>query len=259
MRRRQFITAAGGIGAGLASAGCTSLAATPIGNTDETADPSVSGSNTQVDQLNVSGQFIHVAASGTVETEPDTASISVVIEASGTEAEAVREELASRAEELKDALLEYGLDDEQITTGRYDIREHRDNGTYRGVNEFRINVEDVDSVGELIDTAVDGGADEIGRIHFGVSEDRRDELREEAIKLAAENARQEAEVVAEAKGLTITGVQTVSTDPGRVRPYRAPVGFVEAAAGDNGGAPTQIDRGPVTVSAQIEVTYRFEE
>ena len=65
--------------------------------------------------------------------------------------------------------------------------------------------------------------------------------------------------MAEAKGLTITGVQTVSTDPGHVRPYRAPVGFVEAAAGDASGAPTQIDRGPVTVSAQIEVTYRFEQ
>ncbi|WP_171006714.1 SIMPL domain-containing protein [Halalkalirubrum salinum] len=157
MRRRKFITAAGAVGAGLASAGCTSLAATPIGNTGETTSPSVSGSNTQVDQLNVNGQFIHVAASGAVETEPDTASISVVIEASGSEAEAVREELASRAEELKDALLEYGLNDEQITTGRYDIREHRNDGTYRGINEFRINVEDVDSVGELIDTAVDGG------------------------------------------------------------------------------------------------------
>lgn len=259
MRRRQFITAAGGIGAALSSAGCTSLAATPIGDTGATTEPSVTGSNTQVDELNVNGQFIHVAASGTVETEPDTASISVAIEASGSEAEAVREELASRAEELKDALLEYGLDEEQITTGRYDIREHRNEGSYRGMNEFRINVEDVDSVGELIDTAVDSGADEIGRIHFGVSEGRRDELREEAIKLAADNARQEAEVVAEAKGLTITGVQTVSTDPGRVRPYRASVGFAEAAAGDASGAPTQIDQGPVTVSAQIEVTYRFEQ
>lgn len=259
MRRRQFITAAGAVGAGLASAGCTSLSTTPIGDASGTTDPSVTGSNTKVDQLNVNGQFIHVAASGQVETEPDTASISVVIEASGSEAEAVREELASRAEELKDALLEYGLDDEQITTGRYDIREHRNNGTYRGMNEFRINVEDVDSVGELIDTAVAAGADEVGRIHFGVSEDRRDELREEAIELAAENARQEAEVVAEAKGLTITGVQTVSTDPGRVRPYRASVGHLEMASSDGAGAPTQIDRGPVTVSAQIEVTYRFEQ
>lgn len=260
MRRRQFIiTAAGAVGAGLASAGCTSLAASPIGETSGTTDPSVSGSDTQVEQLNVNGQFIHVTASGEVETEPDTATISMVIEASGSEAEAVREELASRAEELKDALLEFGLDEEQITTGRYDIREHRNDGTYRGTNEFQINVEDVDSVGELIDAAVDGGADEVGRIHFGISEDRRDELRDEAIELAAENARDEAETVAAAKGLTITGVQTVSTDPGRVRPYRASVGHLEMDAEDDSGTPTQIDRGPVTVSAQIEVTYRFEE
>lgn len=263
MRRRQFITATGAVGAGLASAGCTSVEAIPaIGRGEPTASSTgVTDTSAQVEDTTMAGQYIHVGATGQIEADPDTASIGAAIEATGDSASGVRDELATRTETLREELLDSGLEDEQLTTGRYDIREdHRTEGQYRGISQLRIEIDDVDAVGEVIDTAVAGGADEIDRVVFGITDGTRTELREQAIELAVENARREAEVVASAKGLTITGVQEVSTDSGRVRPYHARVGDGAAMeTADDGAPPTQIDQGTVTVSANIEVTYRFEE
>jgi len=151
------------------------------------------------------------------------------------------------------------LDDEQITTGRFDIREQRQSAGYRGFNEFQIETDDPDAVGEIIDTAVAGGADDVGRIIFGLSEDRRNELREEAIEVALDDARYEAEIIANAKNLTLTGVESVTTDPGRVSTHRATPDVAVEETDDAGGPPTQIDQGLVSVSASVDVSYRFEE
>ncbi|MGM0605151.1 MAG: SIMPL domain-containing protein [Halobacteriota archaeon] len=259
MRRRTFVAAVGGVGAALGSAGCTSLAQSEAAPTTPTGAQNGVDGHASITEASVTGQFIHVGASGAVDSEPDEASVSVAIEATGEDAEGVRSELADRAEILRDALLEFGLDEAQITTGRYAIREdHRDEGRYRGTTELRLEVDDIDRVGPLIDAAVAGGADTVGRIVFTVSDATQNALREAAIELALENAHREAEIVANARDLTLAGVQEITTDRGRVSTYRTSGPHAEEVAEADAPASTQIDRGPVTVSASVEVTYRFE-
>ena len=64
------------------------------------------------------------------------------------------------------------------------------------------------------------------------------------------DARSQADTLASNGDLTITGVQSVSTGHVNVRPYRA-----ELTADAAGGAGTDIDSGPVTVTASVSVSY----
>ncbi|THE66463.1 DUF541 domain-containing protein [Salinadaptatus halalkaliphilus] len=251
MERRQFLATSAL--AATAIAGCTSTAsqdrdpargidgAVPDGRTDRT---------------------IEVSANGEVEAEPDEASARVGLEATGDSAEDVERELAERAEELRATFDELGIRDENVESGRYNIRPERDGNGYRGSHSFRLVIEDVDRVGDVIDALARAGADDIGRINFGLSDARRVELREEALDHAFENADEEARHIADNRGVSITGTKSVSTRSVDVVPARAEAYDVaaEADVADDAAAPaTDIDSGPVSVSAAVDVVYGFED
>lgn len=69
------------------------------------------------------------------------------------------------------------------------------------------------------------------------------------------DARDDADLLATAGDVTVTGVRSVSTADVGVQPVDA--GLRETADG-GGGAATRIEPGPVTVSATVSVTYRAE-
>ncbi|QKG93321.1 SIMPL domain-containing protein [Halorubrum salinarum] len=242
MNRR--LTALIGIAALVALAGCTGFAgtATPTGGDDAQLERS-----------------IEVTATGEAASAPDRATLRVAVTATGGDAEAVRDELAAGEADLRAALTDWGLDEEAIRTERYDVRESyetRDDPNrtrYEGVHQYAIEVGDVDAVGEVIDVAIDAGADQVQRIRFGLSEERERELREEAITAAMENADDDAAVLANASDLEVVGVYDVSTAQSGSTPFVAE--RYAAAGGDAGGASTSVQTGDVTVRVSVNVVY----
>ncbi|WP_331233771.1 SIMPL domain-containing protein [Natronorarus salvus] len=250
MRRRTFLTATCTATA-LALAGCLSA------DDADGRDPlTAAGVEVDVDGSEATAT-IQVAGTGEAEADPDVAVLSVSVEESGDDAESVRSGLAERTTELRDALIGAGVDDDGITTGRYDIRERRRAPGFEGVHTYRAEVDDVDSVGEVIDAAVEGGADGVGRVTFTLSNDRREAVRAEALEEAIGSARSEAEVIASAKGVDLVGVVAVSTTGTDLRPHRGTVVETDDVA-DEAAAPTEIDEGAVSVSARVEVVYAID-
>ena len=243
MHRRTFL--AGAACSTVALAGCLGDE-----NPDENTELAALGT---VDEADAAGT-IETSGSGTVEEEPDLATMRVSVEETGDEAEDVRTQLAERAEEVRDALIEAGIDEDDITTSRYDLGEQRQEPGYEGSHRYQVTVRDVDEVGRIVDVAVDAGADDVGRIQFTLSEATREDLRGLALERAVEDARSDAESIAAAKDLEIVGVVSVSTDDRGVSPQRGSLEMADDA--DN--ASTEIDEGPVTVSASVTVVYGFE-
>jgi len=240
------LTALIGIAALVALAGCSGFAgtATPTG-----------GDEAQLERS------IDVTAAGEATSAPDRATLRVAVTATGEDAAAVRDELDGGEEELRGALTDWGLDDDAIRTDEYDVRESyetRDDPNrtrYEGTHRYVIELDDVDAVGEVIDVAVDAGADEIQRIQFGLSEEREREVREEAIQTAMANADDDAAALANASGLEVSGVYEVSTAQSQSRPYVAE-SYAAADAGDaSGGASTAVETGDVSVSVSVNVVY----
>jgi len=204
---------------------------------------------------------ITVGASGQVQAEADRAVVRVGVVATGDDIETVRSDLSSNASSMRSALSEIGIDSGQIRTAHYDISTNRRYGgaeseepTYRAIHAFAITVEEPDTVGQVVDTAVTNGADEVDGIEFTLSADKREQLRQEALTAAMESARGEASTIAAAEDLTVSGVDRVSTTEYGARPYA-----VETAALSAGGdAGTSIDSGPVSVSASVTVVYETD-
>ena len=243
MNRR--LTALIGIAALVALAGCSGFAGT--------ATPT-DGDEAQLERS------IDVTATGEATSAPDRATLRVAVTATGDDAAAVRDELAADEEALRTALTDWGLGDDAIRTERYDVRESYEtredpNRTrYEGVHQYAIELDDVDAVGEVIDVAIDAGADQVQRIEFGLSEETEREVREEAIAQAMSNADDDAAALANASGLEVSGVYEVSTTQSGSRPYVAE--SYDAAGGDGAaGASTAVETGDVSVRVSVNVVY----
>lgn len=256
MDRRQFL-AASSVGIAATVAGCLDGVLT--------SSPDEENGETNVGAAGESGpdREITVSADGEVETEPNEASVSVGVEASGDAAEDVRDELAAGADRLRETFDDLELPEENVEEGRYRVTpvpdRAREEGepAVRGTHSFDVTIDNVDRVGEVIDGAVDAGADDIGRVDFTVDEETREDLRRDAIDEALATADAEAEHVAANRGVELTGTTSVTTSDVRVHSVRHDVA-TEALEADDAAAPsTEIDADPVSVSASVTVTYSF--
>jgi uncharacterized protein YggE len=237
--RRSYAVVAVALAVLLAGAGV----AAALGGTTGASQPTTDGAST-----------ITVGASGSAETTPDRAVVQVAVVTTADSATAARERLASNVSAMREALAEAGVDDAQIRTTRYDLsqnyeaRENPSAPDYRGYHGFQITLNEIDSVGTVIDAAVEGGATRVENVRFTLSEERSRELRTEALEDAMSNARGQASTLADASNLALDGVADVSTTEG----YGGPVPYrVEAA--DAGG--TSVESGPVSVNVQVQVTF----
>ncbi|WP_415379737.1 SIMPL domain-containing protein [Halosimplex sp. TS25] len=190
---------------------------------------------------------VSVSASGSVSAEPDRAVVSVAATAEGETASAATDRLANSSSTLRDALGDENLSVESVRTTGYTVYQQETNGTttYVARQSFAATTSNTSEAGALIDAAVANGATEINGVTFTLSDDRRQDLRADAIDAAVDDARGQGEAVAESTGLTLGSVRSVSTGEGG--------GFLGERVGAD--AETTIDASPVTVSATVDITY----
>jgi len=249
MKRRQLLVGGGAVATAVL-AGC-------IGNAQTATSDGES-------------RTLTVSKSGEATAAPDEAVVHVSIEATGDSPAAVRNELSERSTTLNGGLIAAGIPEDDITTGRFSIYERREpvrlpegggesggerqeTTRYEGTHVFRIEVDDVESVGSVVDTAVESGADTVRRIEFTLSEAQRADLREEALQSAIETARSEAAYVAGEVDQSVVGVESVDTSGGGFSPVSREYATAEAA--DAGS--TELQPGDVTIQATVRVTYEI--
>lgn len=201
---------------------------------------------------------ITVSATGDAADSPDKAVVRVAATAEGDDPATVRDDLTSDAESLRNALDELGVEYETI---RYSIEENRhprpperetDRAPYAGIHAYEVTLENPDDTGAVIDAAADSGA-EVMDVKFTLSEEKQTELRNTAIENAMDDARAQADAVADAGDLEVTEVSSVDASQRRYTPVR-----YEMEAADGAGsaaAATVVESGDVSVSYTVNVAY----
>lgn len=195
---------------------------------------------------------ISVSAVGSGQAQPDMATLQVVINSEGEDPAEIREQLSSDAEELEEA-----LNDETVEykTTDYEIREpYRNNPetpTYVGIHAFEITINSPDNAGDIVDVATSAGA-EIQRLQMTLSDEKRQELRDDAIQSAMDDARHQAETIATAGDLVVNSVLDVDASQHSYRPVSLES---TPAREDSAGATSGIQTGQVSVSYSVSVTY----
>lgn len=209
---------------------------------------------------NASVRTIDVSSTGTVSAAPDQATVNVAVEARADSADAARSQVADGVASMRAAIRNLGVPDSDVRTTSYFVGPVYDyrNGTnevvgYRAVHSFQIDA-DVDRAGEVIDAAVGNGATQVQGVQFTLSDDRRKQLRTQALTEAMTNAHDDAGTIASAAGVSLGPLHSASTaDVGYPRPV-----VMTAEAGGSAGAKTTVEPGPVEVTATVSVSYEVQ-
>jgi uncharacterized protein YggE len=219
----------------------------------------VLAASTDICDVNV----IHATGSGNVIGTPDRAQVTFAVITENIDVKSAQQANAAQMTKVIDALVVAGLPKDALKTTGYNIYPVYDDytktlleqkiRTYRVTNTLTVTLHDVNRTGEVIDIAIANGINQASSIQFMLSDEQAQVLRTEALKKAVSRARADADTVADALGTAIIGVQSVDISGGYT-----PVLFENYNASDattKSAAPTPIQPGDVTVTAQVSITY----
>lgn len=222
--------------------------------------PSIATAQTTPEQKSMTNRTVTVSASGTTQANPDMASVSSGV---ATEAQTAREAMDrnnSQMAKLIDGIKKLGIDAKDIQTASLNLSPRYSNPRdgraptitgYTVSNQITVQVRKLNRLGELLDTMVTLGANQVGGVSFEVS--NAETLKDEARKAAMLNARRRAELYATTAGVNLGEVLTISESFAAIDP-RPQVTHMRSAI----AASVPIETGEQTLTATIHVTWALK-
>ena len=206
------------------------------------------------------GSSADITAQGTAVVKADADMVTVTANASvsGQSVADAQEGMNRIIESVTQKLLELGVQPEDLVTISYTYYPTYDynyeNATvngYQADHTLAITCRDVDMLDSVIGVVTDCGMSEIYKVEYDVS--NRSELYRQALKAALEEAAAKAKGMAEAAGMTIDHLESVTENTGfdeyTVSTYDGAVSMKAEAAG------TGIRSGSVSVTASVTAVY----
>jgi uncharacterized protein len=205
---------------------------------------------------------ITVGGAGTVELEPDRAIVAIAVETQGRTAQEAAAANAQRMDAVIAAIRRAGIPQAQIRTTGYmlhpDYRHEREREPvivgYRATNRVLVTIDDIARVGNVIDQSIGAGANRVEGVNFGLRDPEA--ARQEALRLAVQNARAAAQTLATAAGAALGDALQISAGAAHAPPPPLPMmrGMValEAAA-----VETPVTPGQVSFTATVTIVYRM--
>jgi hypothetical protein len=181
------------------------------------------------------------------------------------------EEASAESKQITEAVLaalrEQGVASEDIQTSGYSVYAERygnegplpdDQVQYRVTNSVTVLLRDLDKVGEVLDAAVEAGANNIYGVEFLLEDAKA--ARSEGRKLAVENARATAEELAALNGVKVGKVLSISEVIGAAGGfYNNQFAQYQVGKGLGGGGSAPIEPGQLKLTMQLQITYELEE
>lgn len=208
---------------------------------------------------------IRVSASADVSIQPDHATVRLGVLAEAPDAASAQNQVNETMQRVLDGMRGLGMPDRALRTEDlslypvYGNQRYSERGEpqeprivgYRASNVVSVEVVELARIGEVIDAGIEAGANQLQGIVFGARNDAG--ARAEAMKLAVEEARIQANAIADALGVRITGVREVIAGEYGVRP---PMPYAERAlAADIAATPVQ--PGQIDITANVTVAYEI--
>ena len=209
---------------------------------------------------------IEVTGTGETQVSADTAVISLGVSARDRDVLKAQQKVNEAIAGIREALIAKGVPEENINTDYMNIYaiydyegEMETVKAYSASTTLAVKVTNMDDTGMLIDEAFAAGANTLNGISFSASD--TEAAKAESLKAAVAEATAKAEVLAEAAGMKITGIQVISE--GGVYSYNNSVGNFSAKAMDRAEMEeatygTVVQAAKLIVSATVSVTFTAE-
>jgi len=202
---------------------------------------------------------IAVSGEGTLLAKPDQAQVSLGVLTQAQTADVAQQLNAEKMNKVIKAILDQGIAENKIKTrgySLYPIFEYPTDGKapiivgYNCRNTVTITLSDINIVGKIIDVSVAAGSNEVESVYFEFSEEKANELRNEALQKAVENADAKAKTLAKSLGVQIVGPTQVS-----ISSMEVPRAYVSKGPA---GEMTPIPPGELKFTISVQVTYAFK-
>jgi hypothetical protein len=213
--------------------------------------------NVNLPQESIRG--IQVTGVGSVYGKPDVAILKMGVSVERKSVKEATEEAAEAMRRVIDSLKKDGVVDEDIQTQRFSIQPQYDYVDkrpvlrgYRVTNMVTVKIRDMESIGGIIDDAVDAGGDSMRIDSIAFSIDDPTELQAEARVKAMKDARAKAEVLAREGGVKLG--KPISISESIYQPVRD--AYYRVAAGE---MKTPVEPGLLEIRVTVSVIYSIEE
>jgi len=200
-----------------------------------------------------------VSGNGIVYLTPDIAYIYVGVHTEDPDIAQAVDRNNTQAQAVVDALKNMGIAVADIQTSsfsvwssqQYDPMTNLPSGyTYMVDNTVYITVRDLTTLGRLLNTVVDAGANNINSIQFDVAD--KTAAMAEARQKAMDNAASLAQELAGIAGVQLAGIQNISYTDYVSSPY---YGMGGGGGGAAPNATVPIQPGQIQISVSVSVTY----
>jgi len=208
---------------------------------------------------------IAIEGRGEVRAAPDMATINSGVTTQGATAREALDANTAAMSELIAALKESGIEARDIQTSGFSVNPNyvysdaRDelgysmppkiNG-YQVSNSVTVVVRDLEELGSILDRSVTVGANIVNGVSFSVADPS--ELLDEARKLAFDNARDKAELYADAADVELGDLEQISERQDFNAPQPYPM-YARAEMAD--AAPVPVEAGEMSFAITVNVTW----
>ncbi len=196
-----------------------------------------------------------LTGTGEVTAPPDTAHVTTGVVVEGrTAREALTANNKAMAEVIE-GLKSRGIAGKDIQTSNFNVgpqyQRYKDGRPpkirgYRVSNRVAVVVRDIAKLGETLDAVVSLGSNTIDGIRFSIADPK--ELRDEARRRAVDDARRKATLYAEAAGVKLGSIMSIS-ESGGFRPQQVRFAAARMEAAD--AVPVQAGEQSLTISVSI--------
>jgi uncharacterized protein YggE len=209
----------------------------------------------------INGTRLDVSAEGAVSRAPDLAVINAGVVSQAPTAAAAMQDNAGRMAATVAALKRAGVADRDIQTSsislspqyRYAENKAPEITGYQASNQVSVRFRDIKRAGAILDTLVAQGANQINGPSFVV--EKADAALDEARVAAIKAARARADLYAQAAGLRVKRIISISESQGYAPPpYPVPVMMARAEK----AADTAIEPGEQKLTINVSVSFELE-
>ncbi len=200
---------------------------------------------------------ISVTGTGTISSEPDTMKIVATVETSNPISEEAVTDNTAIIKKTINLLKKTGLKEKDIKTENYTLNFRADYSNDKEkkffvTNQITITSKDLKNTGDILSALNKGGVSNIGQVQFLISDKK--ELQDKAYKLAYEDAKEKAALIANMENLQISPKE-INLNQSYPRP------FVYSAISNkalDSSVPITIPNS-IDISANINATFYMEK
>ena len=207
---------------------------------------------------------ISVDGTSVIKAMSDRATVNISIESTAKDAKEASAQNAIVMNKIQKDIMALAITKDNIKTTNYNLYplyNRKDNGRqeitgYSVSNQITVTVDNIDIVGNVIDTAINAGANSVNSVEFSLKDPQS--YKDKVLVQAINDAKRKADIIAKTLGKNVVNVVSVNSNNSYIeaRTFNSMM-YAKAADSAAVGASSPIQAGDISVKANVSIVFEI--